>query len=273
MTRSRTYLLTAISAVLFVLLSWIFADGLFNKNWWDSEAYSNSAIFTYALLAIIVASGIYQASRLPARGVSTEFGDVTPTAGQTEDPRFWRLMTGNVYWALVWLPLRFFVGREWLAAGEEKLRSSAWMNGGSALKGFWTGATAVPQTGSPEITYGWYRDLLQYMLNHEWYTWFAKVIAIGEVLVGIGLIVGALVGIAAFFGTVMNFNFLLAGSASTNPVLFGLGVLPRPRLEGRRLLGSRPLPAAGTRSAVEGRTRLRRRGSRNASDQRQVSPA
>ncbi len=39
------------------------------------------------------------------------------------------------------------------------------------------------------------------------------------------MIVGALVGIAAFFGTVLNFNFQLAGSASTNPVLFGLGVL------------------------------------------------
>ena len=62
------------------------------------------------------------------------------------------------------------------------------------------------------------------MLDHEWYTWFAKVIAVGEFLVGIGLIVGALVGIAAFFGTLMNFNFQLAGSASTNPVLFGLGV-------------------------------------------------
>ena len=42
---------------------------------------------------------------------------------------------------------------------------------------------------------------------------------------GIGLLVGALVGIAAFFGTIMNFNFLLAGTASSNPVLFGLGVL------------------------------------------------
>ena len=62
------------------------------------------------------------------------------------------------------------------------------------------------------------------MLNHEWYTWFAKLIAIGEALVGIGLIVGALVGIAAFFGTFMNFNFMMAGSASSNPVLFGLAV-------------------------------------------------
>jgi thiosulfate dehydrogenase [quinone] large subunit len=77
---------------------------------------------------------------------------------------------------------------------------------------------------APAGTYGWFEDFLSYMLRHEWYDWFAKVIAVGEVLVGIGLIVGALVGIAAFFGTLMNFNFQLAGSASTNPVLFGLGV-------------------------------------------------
>jgi thiosulfate dehydrogenase [quinone] large subunit len=224
MTRNRTYILTAVSVGLFVFLCWAFADGLFTKNWWDSATYTNSAIFTYVFLGLIVLAGVYQARQLPESGEPIEFGAVTDTAGQTEDPKFWRLLTGNVYWAVLWLPLRFFIGREWLAAGEEKIRSSAWMSGGSALKGYWTNSTAVPQTGRPAITYGWYRHLLTYMLNHEWYTWFAKVIAIGEFLVGIGLIVGALVAIAAFFGTVMNFAYLLAGSSSTNPVLFGLSI-------------------------------------------------
>lgn len=36
---------------------------------------------------------------------------------------------------------------------------------------------------------------------------------------GVGLIVGALTGIAAFFGLVMNFNYLFADAVSTNPVL------------------------------------------------------
>jgi thiosulfate dehydrogenase (quinone) large subunit len=224
MTRSRTYVLTAISALLFILLCWVFADGLFNKNWWDSADYTNSAIFTYVLLALIIAAGLYQAQQLPEEGVSTKFGAVDEAFGQVEDPRFWRLFTGNVYWSILWLPLRFFIGREWLAAGEEKLRSSAWMSGGTALKGYWTSATAVPATGSPKITYGWYSSLLSFMLRHEWYTWFAKVIAIGEFLVGVGLLLGALVAIAAFFGTVMNFAYLLAGSSSSNPVLFGLSV-------------------------------------------------
>ncbi len=50
------------------------------------------------------------------------------------------------------------------------------------------------------------------MLNHQWYDWFAKVICLGELLIGIGLIVGGLTGIAAFFGALMNMSFLLAGS-------------------------------------------------------------
>jgi thiosulfate dehydrogenase [quinone] large subunit len=123
------------------------------------------------------------------------------------------------------MPIRFFVGLEWVQAGEHKLHDDAWMSGGTALQGYWERAVAIPEPpGRAAITYGWYRDFLQYMLDNEWYTWFAKVIAVGEFLVGLGLIVGALVGIAAFFGTLMNFSFMLAGSSSTNPVLFGLTV-------------------------------------------------
>ena len=99
------------------------------------------------------------------------------------------------------------------------------MDGGVALQGYWERAVAIPEQGRAPITYGFYREYIQYMLDNEWYTWFAKVIAVGEVLVGIGLIVGALTGIAAFFGALMNMSFMLAGSASTNPVLFTLSVL------------------------------------------------
>jgi thiosulfate dehydrogenase [quinone] large subunit len=44
----------------------------------------------------------------------------------------------------------------------------------------------------------------------------------GEMLVGIALIVGIFTGIAAFFGGFMNVNYLLAGSVSTNPILFAI---------------------------------------------------
>lgn len=225
MTRNRMFALTGVSAGLYVLLCWVFADHQFSGHWWDSSAIADSNIVTYLLLAAIVATGLLQARRLPEAGVTVTPVPAELAAGQIDDPAVWKLVTGNVFLSLLWMPVRFFVGREWLTAGEEKLRSDSWMSGGAALKGFWTSAAATPDKGRPAITYGWFRDFLQYMLDHQWYTWFGKVIAIGETLVGIGLIVGALVGIAAFFGTVLNFNFQLAGSASTNPVLFGLGVL------------------------------------------------
>ncbi|HUG94670.1 MAG TPA: hypothetical protein VMK30_00845, partial [Pleomorphomonadaceae bacterium] len=147
------------------------------------------------------------------------------SAGQTDDPVFWKLLLGNAYFAMLWMPLRFFIGRQWLTSGEGKLRNDAWMDGGSALEGYWTGATTVPEGATASrITYSWYHDFIKYMLDNQWYEWFAPVIAIGEVLIGLGLILGALVGLAAFFGTVLNVNFLMAGTVSSNPVLFGLGV-------------------------------------------------
>jgi thiosulfate dehydrogenase [quinone] large subunit len=221
------YILTAISAGLFLFLNWAFANNQWSlSGLWDSKAIGESTIFTYLLLALIIVAGVYQAQRLPTQGVATSPKAEVSTPGQTDDPMIWKLLMGNAYWSLIWLPLRFFVGRDWLTAGEHKLRDAGYMDGGASLQKYWQSAVAVPQTGSPKINanFGWFRDFLQYMLDHQWYTWFAKLIAIGEFLVGVGLIVGALVGIAAFFGTLMNFNFMLAGSASTNPVLFGLGV-------------------------------------------------
>lgn len=219
-------MLTAASALLFVFLSWAFADGLFSLDrLFTSDPYTGSTIVTYILLALIVGAGIVQARRLSEDGVVTTSERDTTTPGQTDDPVLWKKLMGNAYFAIFFMPIRFFVGLQWLQSGEGKLRNSAWMDGGVALQGYWERAVAVPEAPArPAITYGWYRDFLQYMLDNEWYTWFARLVAIGETLVGIGLIVGALVGIAAFFGTLMNFSFMMAGTTSSNPVLFGLTV-------------------------------------------------
>jgi thiosulfate dehydrogenase [quinone] large subunit len=42
---------------------------------------------------------------------------------------------------------------------------------------------------------------------------------VGELAVGIFLILGAFTGIAAFFGAFMNWNYIMAGTASSNPML------------------------------------------------------
>ncbi|MEO8289265.1 MAG: DoxX family protein [Chloroflexota bacterium] len=127
---------------------------------------------------------------------------------------------------VIWLPVRIFVGLDWLSAGLHKMGDPKWMDTGVALQGYWASAVKVPEAPArAAITYDWYRNFLQGMLDSNSYVWFAKVIAIGETLVGLGLIFGALVGIAAFFGILMNTSFLLAGSTSSNPILLLLGIL------------------------------------------------
>ena len=143
---------------------------------------------------------------------------------EVEGPAFTRYLFSNTRAGLFWLPIRIFVGFEWLLAGWEKVSGKGWIDGGSALLGFWKGAVAIPQTGRPSITFEWYRSFLQLLIDHNAQSWFGWLIAVGELAVGIGILVGALVGIAAFFGATMNMSYMLAGSASTNPVLFALTI-------------------------------------------------
>jgi thiosulfate dehydrogenase [quinone] large subunit len=121
---------------------------------------------------------------------------------------------------LLWLPVRIWLGWQWLEAGLHKVQDAGWVGTGEALMGFWQRAVAIPETGRPAITFDWYRSFLQGLLDAQAYTWFAKLVAYGELLIGIALIVGAFTGIAAFFGGFMNWNFMMAGSASSNPLLF-----------------------------------------------------
>jgi thiosulfate dehydrogenase [quinone] large subunit len=150
--------------------------------------------------------------------VKTRKGEVV------QDPPLVTKLTSHPLAAWLWLPLRIYLGYQWLDAGLHKVQDVKWVQTGEALMGFWTRAVAIPETGRPAITYDWYRAFLQGLLDAEAYTWFAKLIAYGELLIGIALILGAFTGIAAFFGGFMNFNFMLAGSASTNPLLFVIAV-------------------------------------------------
>jgi thiosulfate dehydrogenase (quinone) large subunit len=54
---------------------------------------------------------------------------------------------------------------------------------------------------------------------------FSYIVTLGEILVGLGLIVGLFTGIAAFFGGFMNASFIFAGTAGANPLMFILAIL------------------------------------------------
>jgi thiosulfate dehydrogenase [quinone] large subunit len=148
-------------------------------------------------------------------------------AGETveiEGPAFARFLFGNSRAGLFWLPIRLFVGFAWIDAGWHKFTGPGWMDGGSALRAYWERAAAIPEGGKGPITYEWYRDFINFLLNGHHETWFAVLITFGEMAVGVGLVLGILTGVAAFFGAFMNMSFLLSGSASSNPVMFTLGI-------------------------------------------------
>jgi len=144
-----------------------------------------------------------------------------------EDPPIARALFSDVRFAWIWLIVRVYLGYQWFDASLHKVTSPAWMETGAGLKGFLANAVVIPTAAGakPAITYDWYRDFLTGIINSGSYVWMAKLVALGELAVGVGLIVGAFVGIAALFGAFMNMNFMLAGAASTNPVLFFLAVL------------------------------------------------
>ncbi len=141
------------------------------------------------------------------------------------DPPIAKSLFGSTRWAWLWLIVRLYLGYTWFTSGLGKLTNPAWMNG-DTLKGFWERAILIPDAPArPAIAFGWYRSFIESLVNGGSYTWFAKFVALGEVVIGIALILGLFTGIAAFFGGFMNWNFMMAGSASTNPVLFVLSIL------------------------------------------------
>jgi thiosulfate dehydrogenase [quinone] large subunit len=147
------------------------------------------------------------------------------TRGTTiQDPPLAAFLFSNTAMAWVWLVVRVWVGYQWIDAALHKVGNPAWVQTGTALKTYWERAVVIPQQGRPPISFDWYRSFIQYLLDAQTYTWFSKLVAYGELVVGIALVAGAFVGVAAFFGALMNWNFLMAGTASTNPVLLLLGI-------------------------------------------------
>ncbi len=143
-----------------------------------------------------------------------------------QDAPLIRFIFSNTKMAWLWLIVRVYVGYQWVDASLHKLSAPEWMQTGAAIKGYWENAVRIPEApAQAPIHFEWYRTFLQTLLDSESYVWFGKLIAIGEFLVGIALILGLFVGLAAFFGASMNFSFMLAGSLNAGPVLLVLQIL------------------------------------------------
>ena len=148
--------------------------------------------------------------------------NLSKSVQRLEDPPIAQALFGTVRWAWIWLILRLYVGWEWLHAGWGKLNNSVWTGSkaGAAITGFVNGALNKTAGEHPDVQ-TWYARFLQHLVLPYPHVW-SHLISWGEFLVGIALILGLFTGIAAFFGSFMNINYLLAGAISTNPILFAI---------------------------------------------------
>src|SRR6185436_20181202 len=88
---------------------------------------------------------------------------------------------------------------------------------GVAVAGFVHGALEKTAGAHPDVS-GWYAVWLKDVILPN-ASLFSHIVAYGEVLVGVGLILGIFTGIAAFFGSFMNMSYLFAGTVSVNPIM------------------------------------------------------
>ncbi|MDF2503600.1 DoxX family membrane protein [Clostridium sp.] len=127
--------------------------------------------------------------------------------------------------SIIWTVLRIWLGYQWLTAGIEKVTGQGWIGSkaGVSITGFLKGALSKA-TGEHPLVQGWYASFIKSFAlpNAEV---FSYLVAFGEILVGISLILGALTIVGLIAGAFMNLNYMLAGTTSTNPILYTAAIL------------------------------------------------
>ncbi|WP_078547794.1 TQO small subunit DoxD [Litchfieldia alkalitelluris] len=126
----------------------------------------------------------------------------------------------NTWAAGILTVLRVYLGWSWMTAGWGKI------TGGFDAGGYLNNALANPvaDKATGAAVYPTYNAFIEGvalpnvgMINF--------LIPWGEFLVGLGLIVGCLTTAAMFFGLMMNFMFMFAGTVSTNPWMVLIGTI------------------------------------------------
>lgn len=147
-------------------------------------------------------------------------------AVQFDDPRLARFLFSTPAASWIWLVVRVYLGYEWAHAGWDKVTGDpSWLSSSEPLKGF-VGYTLQGAGQGPHsaINYGWYAAFLRWV-GGSGAGIVSKAVPLGELAVGVGLILGLFTGIAAFFGGMLSMSFGLAGVAGVNPAYFLMEVL------------------------------------------------
>jgi thiosulfate dehydrogenase [quinone] large subunit len=166
-----------------------------------------------------------------------------------DEPPVARTLFASTKFAWLWLILRLYLGWEWFVAGWGKTfggnitwkvwnwgddqysltgnANCGWVRScvvegqpvarGAAVQGFAAGAVENSKGPHPDVAYSWYVNFLEWVRDHA-YSWLGPLVAIGELVVGVLLIIGLFTGIAAALGATMNFSYIFAGTAGVNPL-------------------------------------------------------
>jgi thiosulfate dehydrogenase [quinone] large subunit len=130
--------------------------------------------------------------------------------------------------SFIWLIVRLWLGYQWLNAGYQKIwgseKSAFWFGGGAGVKGFATAGVVGSTTGKGGASYGWWAGFLHNFVVPN-ASWIGRFISLGEVLIGVALILGLFTGAAAFAGLSLNIIYMFTGSAGVNPMYAILSVL------------------------------------------------
>lgn len=126
--------------------------------------------------------------------------------------------------AWIWIFARAYLATEWLNEGLEKLENPDWIgaNKGAEVVEFATHAIEKTAGEHPDVT-EWYARFLEGVVLPNAQIW-SYLVVWGEILVGVGLLIGLFTGIAAILGGFMNLNYLLSGSVGVNPIMLLLAI-------------------------------------------------
>jgi len=196
-----------------------------------------------------------------------------------DEPPIARRLFASTTFAWLWLILRLYLGWEWFVSGWGKTfggnitwkfwdwgedqysltgtANCGWIrscvvNGqsvprGSAVQNYAASAVQDSKGPHPDVVYSWYVSFLEWIRDHA-YKVFGPLVAIGELVIGVLLILGLLTGIAAFLGAVLNFSYIFAGTVGVNPlfILISLVLMFAWRVAGWYGLDRFVLPKLGT---------------------------
>ncbi|MDZ7578767.1 MAG: DoxX family protein [Candidatus Nanopelagicales bacterium] len=134
----------------------------------------------------------------------------------------WLFESRGASW--IWLIVRLWLGIQWIIQGGGKIvgTEKGWMASDDSIKGYIAYAQTAATGDYPQVAYEWWVSILHVLDKLS--PILAYAVPIGELLIGVGILLGGFTALAAFFGAMLNFCFVLSGTAGVNPMYVVLEV-------------------------------------------------